>query len=89
MSIVLKAKSDSGMVYFKTVNEAAHFEAPLTSFIATVFPGITAELLAIDIEKNWKLMLELPGQSLRETRTMEAYSSFIISYADFQQQTFR
>jgi hypothetical protein len=87
MSIVLKAKSDSGMVYLKTVNEAAQFETPLTAFIASEFPGITTELVAVDIEKNWMLMRELPGQSLREIKTMDAYSSFISSYAVFQQQT--
>ncbi|HET7580514.1 MAG TPA: phosphotransferase, partial [Bacillales bacterium] len=74
-------------VYLKTVNDAAKFEAALTAFLAREFPEITVEPLAVDLEKNWMLMRELPGRSLRDCKTMEAYTSFIRSYAEFQQQT--
>lgn len=87
MSIVLKGITDTGTAYLKSVNEAAQFEAGLTAFIAHEFTGRTVELLAIEDHENWILMRELPGKSLREVATMDAYTSFISSYADFQKET--
>lgn len=87
MSIVLKGTSDTGPVYLKSVNEAAHFEAGLTAFIAKEFTGRTVELRAIEEQENWMLMRELPGKSLREVKTMYAYTSCISNYADFQKET--
>lgn len=87
MSIVLKGTTGTGTVYLKSVNEAAHFEAGLTAFIAHEFTGRTVDLLAIENQNNWVLMRELPGKSLREVKTMDAYTLCISSYADFQKET--
>jgi len=87
MSIVIKGTSDTGTVYLKSVNDAARFEAGLTAFIAQEFTGRTVELLAIEGQEKWMLMKELPGKSLREVPIMDAYTSCISSYADFQKET--
>lgn len=87
MSFVLKGTSDTGIVYLKSVNEAAQFEAGLTAFIAQEFMGSTVELVAIEDLENWILMRELPGKPLREVPTMDAYTLCISSYADFQKET--
>ncbi len=71
ISYLLRLPTTAGNVYFKAVSSVFAMEPRLTAAVAELFPGQTAEVLAIDEARNCMLLRELSGCSLRDASKQE------------------
>jgi hypothetical protein len=61
LSAVLRGERDGEPVYLKAVFPLFHHEPTITEALARESPGFVPDVLAIDRERGWLLMAELPG----------------------------
>jgi len=61
LSAVLRGERDGEPVYLKAVFPLFHHEPAITEALARESPGFVPDVLAIDRERGWLLMAELPG----------------------------
>jgi len=61
LSAVLRGERADGRVYFKAVFPLFHHEPAVTEALAREHPYAVPELVAVDRERGWMLMRELPG----------------------------
>ena len=62
--------TDNGRVWFKVNGPGTSYEPALTVVLAMHVPDLAPELLAVDLERGWSLMLDT-GPTLRSTASPE------------------
>jgi hypothetical protein len=87
-SIVLLVPTDRGNIYFKATAEVLGFEPAVSQAISRWQPELIPEVLAIDAEQRWMLMVD-GGQRLREAfragLAVDSWSQILAKYALLQQ----
>lgn len=73
-SALLRLPTAQGLVYFKAVPPIFGHEPALTAALFGAAPGRFAAPVALDAERGWLLMRELPGPTLDALRGEEAVS---------------
>ena len=61
LSAVLRRDTNSGRVYMKAVFSTFRHEPSLTQALSARHPTLVPEVLAVDVDRAWMLMRELPG----------------------------
>jgi len=64
LSAVLRRDTNSGRVYMKAVFSTFRHEPALTQALSARHPMLIPEVLAVDIQRGWMLMSELPGTQI-------------------------
>ena len=62
LSAVLRGERDGEPIYLKAVFPLFHHEPAITEALARESPGFVPDVLAVDRERGWLLMAELPGE---------------------------
>ena len=66
ISVVLRATSADGDVFFKCSSEAFRHEAVATQALAGMMPELVPEVIAVDGARGWMLMRDLGAAELGE-----------------------
>jgi phosphotransferase family enzyme len=66
VSVVLRAPSADGDVFFKTTSELFRHEAVVTRALARMMPDVMPEVIAVDERQGWMLMRDLGAPELGE-----------------------
>ena len=86
-STVLRAPTDSGDVFFKSVGPAFAFEPPVTEALYQWRPDCMTKVYAVDADRGWMLTAD-GGQTLRmaskEGLDMRAWDEALAHYAGLQ-----
>lgn len=67
LSAVLRRDTDGGRVYMKAVFSTFRHEPAVTQALSEQHPMLVPEILAVDVQRGWMLMRELPGSQLGDT----------------------
>jgi hypothetical protein len=85
-SAMLRVPTRAGDAYFKAAAPALAHEAGLTEALVRWRPDCTAELVAVDVDRGWLLMLD-SGTTLRDVLTApEEYEPLLALFAELQVQ---
>ena len=91
-SVVLKAPSIDGDVYFKASSPSLAHEAPLTDWLADRHPELVPEVLAAEPEQGW-LILRDGGVRLRDSldrgTLLSVWNDLLPTYARLQESCMR
>jgi hypothetical protein len=71
ISCILRAPTEAGPVYFKAVPPLFAGEPTLTAWLSRRYPGQVPEVLALDPERRWLLLLEIRGAQLPDLASRE------------------
>lgn len=66
LSCILKVATSEGEYYLKAVPPAFRHEPPLTLDLAKRHPGFVPDVVALDVERHWTLMRNVPGVKLAQ-----------------------
>lgn len=83
-SCVMRIPTTAGFVYLKAVPAAYAHEPLLTQTLAQQFPNYLPTVLAVEAEKRWLLMAEMPGTPLYLTFDAGQWQMALQTFADIQ-----
>ena len=83
-SSVLKARTDTGHVYFKAVPDMFRYEPALTRALSDRFPGRISAVLAVDADRHWMLMQDCGENDLSAYEDVAVWEAALRSYAEIQ-----
>jgi hypothetical protein len=84
LSVVLRASSADGDVYFKCSAEVFRHEAVLTQALSDRMPGLVPEVIAVDAARGWMLMRDLGLAELGD-QDQSLWHQGLVSHAGIQQ----
>jgi hypothetical protein len=84
LSVVLRASSAEGDVFFKCSAEAFRHEAVLTRALAERMPELLPEVIAVDAARGWMLMRDLGGVELGD-QDQSPWPEGLVAHAGIQQ----
>jgi Phosphotransferase enzyme family len=84
LSVVLRASSADGNVFFKCSAEAFRHEAVVTQKLAGLMPGLVPEVIAIDASQGWMLMRDLGAAELGD-QDESVWHEGVVAHAGIQQ----
>jgi len=84
LSVVLRAPSADGYVFFKCPVDLFRREAALTRALAPLMPDVMPEVLAVDERQGWLLMCDLGAPALGEQEE-SLWCQGIVTHAALQQ----
>jgi hypothetical protein len=83
LSVILRAPSADGDVFFKCPVDLFRREAALTHALARLMPDVMPEVLAVDAQQGWLLMRDLGAPELGEQEESLWYQG-IVTHAGLQ-----
>lgn len=66
LSCILRVATSKGEYYLKAVPDAFRHEPPLTLDLSRRYPGFVPDVVAVDVERRWTLMRNVPGVQLAQ-----------------------
>jgi hypothetical protein len=83
VSVVLRAPSAGGDVFFKCTGDLFRHEAAVTRALARLMPGVMPEVLAVDEARGWMLLRDLGAPELGEQEE-SLWCQGIVAHAGIQ-----
>jgi hypothetical protein len=83
LSVVLRAPSADGDVFFKCPADLFRHEAVVTQGLAALMPDLMPQVLAVDEARGWMLMCDLGAPELGEQEE-SLWSHGVVAYAGIQ-----
>ena len=66
LSCIMRVATSEGEYYLKAVPSAFRHEPPLTLDLSMHHPGFVPDVVAVDVERHWTLMRNVPGVKLAQ-----------------------
>jgi len=83
-SCLLQLPTTAGNLYFKAVPAYYAHEPRLTALLHQHFPTHISGVVAVEPERHWLLMREIPGRPLSFTKTPDGWHNTIRAWASIQ-----
>jgi hypothetical protein len=83
-SCVLRARTDTGYVYFEAVPDMFRHEPALTRALSERFPGLIPIVHAVDADRSWLLMQGSGESDLSAYEDVAIWENALMSYARIQ-----
>ena len=84
LSVVLRAHTAAGDVFFKCSADVFRHEAVLTQALARLMPDLVPEVIAVDATEGWMLMRDLGASELGEQEE-SSWHEGVVALAEVQQ----
>lgn len=83
-SCVLRLPTTHGNVYFKAVPAILGAEVGVSVLLDHEYPGMVAEVMAVDADRRWMLMRDMGSKTLDSVPGLEQWKTAVNAYAQLQ-----
>lgn len=83
-SCVLKLPATHGVAYFKAVPVVLGSEVEISVLLDHEYPGMVAEVMAVDGDRRWLLMRDMGAETLDSIPDVERWKTAVHAYAQLQ-----
>lgn len=83
-SCVCRIETDRSKLFFKAVPSMFSYEPVITRVLASRYPGLAPEVLAVHVDNAWMLMRDLGGHRLAENEDIDVWEAALRAYSNLQ-----